>query len=54
MCIVEALDSMRLPVRNFVKPCRVTVMEYTPKASGSLIGDCIMAKVEAGAIDEKD
>jgi elongation factor 1 alpha-like protein len=53
-CVVEVLDSMRLPQRNFVKPARVTVMEYAPKSSGSLIGDCIQAKVEAGAIDEKD
>lgn len=52
--LLQALDGLKLPVRNFVKPTRVTVMEYTPKSTGPLIGDCIQAKVEAGAIQDKD
>jgi elongation factor 1 alpha-like protein len=38
---VEILDKLRTPPRNLVKPQRVTVMEYAPKSTGQLIGDCI-------------
>ena len=50
-CLVEALDVLRVPKRTYVKPLRITVNEIYQKGSSSLIGDCILGKVEAGVLN---
>ena len=37
-----------------MKPLRASVSEYTQHKSGSLIGDCVTVKVEAGVLVEKE
>jgi elongation factor 1 alpha-like protein len=49
-CLVEALDVLRLPNRTFAKPLRITVTDIYQKSSSSLIGDCILGKIEAGVL----
>jgi elongation factor 1 alpha-like protein len=54
-CLIEALDVLRLPKRTFVKPLRITVNDIYSKGSTSLIGDCILGKIESGVLNgQKD
>lgn len=53
-CLIEVLDTLKLPPRIYAKPTRAAISEYCPKTQGPLIGDCISAKIEAGIIKEKD
>ena len=48
------LDKLRSPPRILNKPSRVSVVEYSSRDKGTLIGDCVFAKVEAGMILEKE
>jgi len=52
--LFELLDELTVPQRIINKPQRVTVMEYFQKAAGTLIGDCVQVKIEAGIIQDKD
>ena len=52
-CLVDLLDILRLPQRNFVRPLRASVSEYIQYKSGPLIGDCVSVKVESGVMIEK-
>ena len=52
-CLIDLLDGLRLPQRKFVKQLRASVSDYYQQASGSLIGDCVKVKVEAGVLIEK-
>jgi translation elongation factor EF-1alpha len=53
-CLIEVLDGLNLPARVYSKPIRASISEYCPKQQGSLIGDCVAVKVEAGVIKERD
>ena len=54
-CLVEALDVLRVPKRTFVKPLRITINDIYSKGSSSLIGDCILGKIESGVLNgQKD
>jgi len=53
-CLVEILDTLRVPPRTFKKPVRATITEYFHKSSTSLIGDCVLAKIEAGVLFAKN
>ena len=48
--LIEMLDKLRSPPRILNKPSRVSVVEYSSRDKGTLIGDCVFAKVEAGMI----
>lgn len=52
--LVELLDSFKLPHRNINKPTRICVYDYYKASSGSLIGDCVSAKIESGIAKEND
>jgi translation elongation factor EF-1alpha len=43
-----------VPKRQISKPLRIGVYGYFKAMEGSLIGDCISAKVESGIVKEKD
>jgi elongation factor 1 alpha-like protein len=53
-CLVEILDAMKLPNRSTNKPLRVCVYDYYKQTEGTIIGDCVAAKVESGVINERD
>ena len=53
-CLVEILDSMKLPKRNSTKPMRICVYDYYKSTEGTIIGDCIQAKIDSGIIKDKD
>lgn len=53
-CLLEVLDRLNLPPRNYSKPIRASISEYCPKQQGVLIGDCVAVKVEAGVIKERE
>lgn len=53
-CLIETLDTLRLPQRGVNMPLRVSVYDYYKSSMGVVIGDCISAKVESGALKERD
>lgn len=52
--LVEVLDNMKAPKRSSNKPLRVCVYDYFKQTEGTMLGDCIQAKVDSGIIKEKD
>lgn len=53
-CLIEYLDSFKLPTRGINKPLRVSIFDYYKSDMGNVIGDCVQAKVESGIIKQKD
>jgi translation elongation factor EF-1alpha len=45
---------MKLPNRVTTKPLRICLYDYYKATEGTIIGDCVAAKVESGVIQEKD
>lgn len=39
--LMEMLDKVKVPTRTVNKPLRLTVMDYTSRTQGAMIGDCV-------------
>lgn len=52
--LIEILDNLKAPKRNSNKPLRVCVYDYFKQTEGTIIGDCVQAKVDSGIIKERD